>query len=371
MDRRAFIKTTVMLPAAAAVSALPQLAAAASANAAPGERWRVFEVATKVEVLKPAGVTRVWLPLPLVNDNDYQKNLGNTWNVEGGTASISADGKYGAELLYVEWSNPSKNPTVQLTSRFATRDRMVDLNKPGKSIKADRAELQLALAATELIPTDGIVRDTARGIVKDVRGGDIEKARAIYEWIVVNTYRDPKTRGCGVGDIKYMLESKNLGGKCADLNALFVGLARSIGIPARDFYGLRVAKSEYGYRSLGVGTGVVTRAQHCRAEFYTASHSWVPVDPADVRKVILEEKPDAQLAIDDPLVKAARTRLFGSWEMNWLAYNNAHDLALPKSAHGKIGFLMYPQAETAAGRFDSLDPDNFRYEMAAQELQVF
>ena len=370
MNRRDFIKATTLLPAtAAAISAFPHFSV--SAFAAPSDKWRVFEVTTKVEVLKPAGVTRVWLPLPLVNDTDYQKNLGNTWSAEGGTAAVSADAKYGAELLYVEWSNPTKNPAVQLTSRFSTRDRAVDLSKPSKFVKASPAELKLALAPTELIPTDGIVRDTARGIVKDVRGGDIEKARAIYEWIVVNTFRDPKTRGCGVGDVKYMLESKNLSGKCADLNALFVGLARSVGIPARDLYGLRVAKSEHGYRSLGVGTGVVTRAQHCRAEFYSASHGWVPVDPADVRKVILEEKPDAQLPIDDPLVKTARSRLFGSWEMNWLAYNMAHDLALPKSAYGKIGFLMYPQAETASGRFDSLDPDNFRYEIGAQELQVF
>ena len=140
------------------------------------------------------------------------------------------------------------------------------------------------------MPTDGIVRDTAREITKSARGGDIGKARAIYDWIVENTFRDPKTRGCGVGDIKTMLETQNLGGKCADLNALFVGLARSIGIPARDVYGVRVAKSEFGYRSLGVGNDNITRAQHCRAEFYVESHGWVPVDPADVRKVVLEEK---------------------------------------------------------------------------------
>jgi transglutaminase-like putative cysteine protease len=370
MNRRDFIKASTVLPiTAATVSALPQFSVPAFAG--PSDKWRVFDVTTKVGVLKPAGVSRVWLPLPLVGDTDYQKNLGSTWSTEGGTAAVVTDGKYGAEMLYAEFPDASKTPVVELTSRFATRDRAVDLGKSGNAGKADRAELQRYLAPTELIPTDGIVRDTAREITKDVRGGDIDKARAIYEWIVVNTYRDPKTRGCGVGDIKYLLESKNLGGKCADLNALFVGLARSIGIPARDLYGVRVAKSEYGYRSLGVGTDNVTRAQHCRAEFYTASHGWVPVDPADVRKVILEEKPDAQLPIDDPQVKAARARLFGSWEMNWLAFNTAADIALPKSGYAKIGFLMYPQAETAAGRFDSLDPDNFRYQMTAQELTPF
>ena len=370
MDRRGFLKIGTLLPAAAAVSATPALSTFAYANVAPGDKWRVFEVTTKVEVLKSAGTTRVWLPLPLVTDTDYQKNLGSIWSVEGGTAVTATDGKYGAELLHAEWPASVNNPVIQLSSRFATRDRAVDLGKPGKPVNADPAELQRYIAATELMPTDGIVRDTARDIVKNVRGGDIEKARAIYEWIVENTFRDPKTRGCGVGDIRAMLETRNLGGKCADLNALFVGLARALGIPARDVYGVRVAKSEYGYRSLGVGTDNITKAQHCRAEFYSASHGWVPVDPADVRKVVLEEKPGTLLPLDDTQVRAARAKLFGAWEMNWLAFNTAHDIALPKATRGKIGFLMYPQCETAGGRLDSLDPDNFRYQMTSHELRL-
>jgi transglutaminase-like putative cysteine protease len=162
-----------------------------------------------------------------------------------------------------------------------------------------------------------------------------------------------------------MLENKALGGKCADLNALFVALARAQKIPARDVYGVRVAPSALGYASLGKGGGDVTKAQHCRAEFYLASHGWVPADPADVRKVILEE--GGGKAPTDPMVLAARKRLFGSWEMNWVALNYGHDLTLPRS-RGKIGFLMYPQAETGEGRIDSLDPDNFEYKITSKGL---
>ncbi len=54
--------------------------------------------------------------------------------------------------------------------------------------------------------------------------------------------------------------------------------------------------------------------------------------------------------------------------MNWLAYNVAHDIALPGSTGAKVPFLMYPQAETANGRLDSLDPDNFRYTITAREI---
>jgi transglutaminase-like putative cysteine protease len=254
---------------------------------------------------------------------------------------------------------------LELTSRFATRDVAVDLSKPG-SAPAERPEvLKLYTAPTDLLPTDGVVKATSAEIVKGAKG-DLEKARAIYEWIVERTFRDPKTRGCGVGDVKFMLENEALGGKCADLNALFVALARAEGIPARDVYGFRVAPSALGYQSLGKGGGNVTKAQHCRAEFWLATHGWVPVDPADVRKVILEE--GGGKAPADPMVVAARKRLFGSWEMNWVALNYAHDVTLPGSTRGKVPFLMYPQGETAEGRLDSLDPENFQYTIASREL---
>ena len=91
------------------------------------------------------------------------------------------------------------------------------------------------------------------------------------------------------------------------------------------------------------------------------------MDPADVRKVVLEEPPGNR-QLDDQMVRKARTRLFGSWEMNWMAYNFAHDVMLPGSAGAPLPFFMYPQAETSAGRVDSHDPDNFRYEITSKEI---
>src|SRR5208283_255737 len=100
----------------------------------------------------------------------------------------------------------------------------------------------------------------------------------------------------------------DLGGKCADLNALFVGLARAAGVPARDVYGIRTAKSQLGYKSLGASSEIVTKAQHCRAEVYLGELGWTPVDPADVRKVMLEEPPGGR-GRDDEMVRRARARL--------------------------------------------------------------
>lgn len=363
MDRRMFLKTGAALPTAIAILGVPRFA---FANAAASGNWRVFEVTTQVEILKPAGATRVWLPVPLTADTDYQKGLGNQWTAEGGTATYAPEKKYGAGIVSAAFPESVKKPTVTLVSRFATRDRAVD---PAKAAGAreDPAVLKLNLAATELIPTDGIVRKTAQQITRGARS-DVDKARAIYEWVVDRTFRNAKTRGCGVGDVKAMLESGNLNGKCADLNALFVGLARAAGVPARDVYGVRVVGSRHGYKSLGASSEVITRAQHCRAEFYAQGRGWIPVDPADVRKVVLEEPP-GNLALTDDRVVRMRKMLFGAWEMNWLAYNYAHDVPLPGSKGPKIGFFMYPQAETSGGRLDELDPDAFKYAITSRELK--
>ena len=327
--------------------------------------WRTFEVTTRVEVLKPSGPTRVWLPTALTGETPYQKTLRDEYKLDGGTARL-IKGKTDLLGIVAAEFPAGVAPILTLTSRVNTRDISVDIKrKSGRN--AGRDELQFCLRPTRLIPTDGIVRETAMMVTKGART-DVDKALAIYDWIVENTARNPKTRGCGLGDIRFMLESGDLTGKCADLNALFVGLSRAIGVPARDVYGVRTAASRRGYKSLGTSSEIVTLAQHCRAEVHLDGHGWVPVDPADVRKVMLEEPPGNR-PLDDEMVERARAALFGAWEMNYMAFNTAHDVELPGSRGPAIGYLMYPQAETGDGRLDSLDPDNFRYEITAREIK--
>jgi transglutaminase-like putative cysteine protease len=324
--------------------------------------WRTFELMTRVRVLKPSGVTRAWLPMPLVSA-PYQKTLGDTYVVPA-AQSVMVESE-DLDMLVVEW-NEGIDPVLTVTSRVATQDRAANLVTPTVPPLLDVSPLAVFLRPTRLIPTDGIVKDTADVTTKGA-GTDFERARAIYDWIVDHTFRNPATRGCGTGDIRFMLESKNLGGTCADLNSLFVGLARAAGIPARDVFGIRVAPSRTGLRTLGLTSADATRAHHCRAEVHLTGYGWVPVDPADVRKVALDEPP-GHLTLADEKVRDARARLFGSWEMNWVAFNMAHDVVMPRSKRGPLGYFMYPQAETANGRLDSLDPDTFSYEITTREL---
>ena len=361
MNRRDFLRSVGIASASLALPATGRLFAE---SAMPGH-WRTFEVTTRVEVLTSPAATRVWLPAALIGETPFQRTLANHFHAEGGVAKMVESKTDALGIVAAEFPAGVK-PVLTLSSRIATTNYAVDLAAPAKAPRVAPTELRYCLRPTTLLPTNGIVKTTADAITSGAHT-DIEKARAIYDWIVDNTFRDPKTRGCGVGDIRFMLESKDLGGKCADLNALFVGLARASGLPARDVYGIRVGKSELGYKSLGTSSANVTKAQHCRAEVYLTGYGWVPVDPADVRKVVLEEPPGNRV-LGDEMVKKARARLFGSWEMNWIAYNFAQDVALPGSSGAPIGFLMYPQAETADGRLDCLDPDNFKYEITSKEV---
>jgi len=361
-DRRTFLQGTAAIPLAVA---MPHWAMASGAfNPQPGA-WRTFQVVTRLEIANPEGKTQAWVPVPAVNEAEWFKSLGSEW-AGNGKAELVRDPKYGSELVHVQWKEGEARPVIEVTSRISTRDRAVDFLQPGNTAALSAADRAKYTAGTELIPVDGIVKETSDKITAGT-STEFEKARAIYEWVVTNTYRDGKVPGCGIGDIALMLKMGKLSGKCADINALYVGLVRAAGIPARDVYGIRVAPSKFGYKSLGAGSETITKAQHCRAETFIAGHGWIATDPADVRKVVLEEPP-GNLAINDAKVADARKVLFGGWEGNWLAYNFAHDVALPGSSGAKLGFLMYPQAECGPHRLDCLDPDTFKYTITSKEI---
>jgi transglutaminase-like putative cysteine protease len=366
MNRRTFLQSTGAMCAGLAVrKSIPVFADELQTTGA----WRTFQVTTRVEVLKPSGVTHIWLPSALIRDTPFQRTHANKFVAEGGTAQLSKDKSNALGVVSATYPANAK-PVLTLTSQVSLKNYAVDLSVPGSasqvSKRISKQELDYFLQPSRYVPTDGIVKQTALTATAGATT-DVEKARAIYDWVVDNTFRDPKVRGCGRGDIRFMLESGDMGGKCADLNALYVGLTRSVGLPARHVYGLRIAKSDLGYKSLGLATDKATKAQHCRSEVYLREYGWVPVDPADVRKVVLEEPPGNR-PLSDEMVSKARLRLFGSWEMNWMAYNYAHDVALPGSAQPPLVYFMYPQAETAEGRLDPFDPDNFKYEITVKEI---
>ena len=401
MNRRKFLAAAAApLAARAAFLSLPD--AAAESLPDPGSKtmgWRRFEITTRVSL--PAGPrgAQLWLPLAQTAGG-YQTALDLRWKSTGETRRVR-DARYGAPILFTDWGFHDHDTEalqnrreledsfrffertpltldasqtgqkddrdtarrIEVVQTIATQDRAASPFQP-----LNEAERKFWTEPTPNTPIDGVVRDTAARITVGLNEPR-ERLRAIYDWVVSHTHRDPQTPGCGRGDIQAMLQRDQPGGKCADINGLMVGLARAAGFPARDVYGIRVAESRL-FPCLG-HSGNISRAQHCRAEIFLDDEGWFPVDPADVRKVMLEEK----TALDDAGVRALRDRLFGSWEMNWIGYNNATDVELPflpytGSQKPDLPFLMYPCGFTADKKRPCLDPEGFRYEITSRELAV-
>ncbi len=346
MDRRTFIKTT-------AATAVGAVASRALAEAPATSTWRRAELSTDIDVSAHPGAAQTWIPV-VQTLGTYQRASAPRITCSG-AAGVVHDLHYDTPMVRARWTAAGPK-TLTVVQTVQTRDRgAVDTT-------LSASERATWLRPTDSLPLDGVVHDTAQQIV-GARTDPREKVSAIYEWVVDNTFRDPATRGCGLGDIKSLLVSRRLGGKCADINSLMTALCRASGVPARDVYGIRFAPSAY-QKCLGAG-GDISHAQHCRSEAWIEGVGWFPVDPADVRKVVLE----AKLPVDSPPVVEARRRLFGSWEMNWVGYNSSTDLALPGAPRPmEAHFLMYPYGMTATSDFDWLDSSAFDYKITSKVL---
>jgi len=353
MKRREFLRLAAMAP----LFTIPPRAMAKMEGVDSG--WRTFELTYEVDLSSHLGSVKLWLPLPS-DAGDYQRVLSATWQGSTASASLNWEPVYEAPMFFAKWDADEVGRNIKVTSRVATRDRKIS---PASNVMHDSSEVELYLKPTEHMPVDGIVAETASKIIQGQKTPD-DKARSIYEWIVDNTFREPKTRGCGLGNIKFMLESGDLSGKCADINSLFVGLARAVGIPAREKYGVRVAESSQ-FACLGKA-GDISKAQHCRAEYFSPRHGWVAVDPADVRKAVLE----ANLPLSDPKIVELRNRLFGYWEMNWVSFNAARDFNLNPGASASLPYLMYPYAEFGPTILDGRDPVDFKFQLSSREIII-
>src|SRR3984893_17368136 len=178
MLRRDFLKT---LAATGTLAVFGKSAPAAS----PG--WRQFKITYQVTLQRQKTPVRVWIPVPQ-DALDYQKVLELSWRSPAAGALLWEPACW-APIISAVWSDPAMPREIEITARVATRDRT------GYSPGASPNELAEYLRPTPSSPTDGIVLAKSREIVGS-RTAALDKARAIYDWIVDNTFRRAETRGC-------------------------------------------------------------------------------------------------------------------------------------------------------------------------------
>src|SRR5580704_2388858 len=153
MNRRNFLRATGSICAGLALSkALPLLA-----DTAAPSRWRTFEIVTRVELLKPDGVSHIWLPAPLIRDTPYQKTISTQFTSKGGTARLTKDKQSALGIVSATYAAHVK-PALILTSRVALKNYAVDLSSRAPARPASAAELEYFLQPSQYVPTDGIVK---------------------------------------------------------------------------------------------------------------------------------------------------------------------------------------------------------------------
>lgn len=339
----------------------------------------VYELTQRYDLAIPKGSngeTKLWIPLP--SNTPYQdvKSLEFDGNFQH--AYITENNQYGAKTLFASWDEKAETRDLTLKLVIETRDRepmaqnaLKNYQVPEKIIYG--VDVQPYLQATEHIKTDGIVKEFAEKIVGNEKN-PLEQARLIHNWIVANMERDNSVLGCGDGNVEKILTSGKLSGKCTDINSVFVALARAVGIPAREVFGIRLGQAiKMGKYSKGAfgsadenGITDVAGGQHCRAEFYLAGFGWLPVDSADVAKMRLAE----HKSVEDADTQAVAKYLFGNWEMNWVGFNHARDFDLyPQPELAPINNFGYPYAEIGGDPLNHFDPKEFKYEYISQKLK--
>jgi transglutaminase-like putative cysteine protease len=355
-DRRDFLKLS---GAGAAMVLMPVVARAQERFISEPGPWRKFEIVTRVAIGRPQGRTQAWIPVPAMDGEDWSEAQGSDWKTNAKIARLERDAASGAEMVYFEWAENEPAPSGTVSSHARTRDRFTDFAQPRKLKPLSENALKRYTAPSA---GDASLPETAARITEKAKT-DLGKAKAIYEWIVEN-------QDCAVPQVNL---AGALGGlnaskpvNCDGLNALYVGLARAAGLPARLLQGLRVAPSLFGYQSLGAASENLSEAQHCRGEVWLEGYGWVPVDPADVRRAARMEP--GNLALADAKIVAARVTLFGGWEGNWVAYNAADAVTLQESAQPAVPELKYPLARTGGVMLNPRETDQISFTIAAKEL---
>lgn len=321
--RRFFQPPVILVSLLVLVPFLPRQSPAMEAPAK--ERRGTVTIAVMLNAPAEARHVRLWIPWPASDADQDISEAAVSGNYAA--ASVSRDGTSGTSMLHAEWREPATERTLTLSFRVV-RKEAVRRGFPGEEPPFPKEIFRAFLAPTRLGPTDGAVKELADEITAG-KETILAKARAVYGWTVANMRRDPGVKGCGIGDVRALLASP--GGKCADISSVFVSLARAAGVPAREIFGIRLPAGP---------EGEMTRSQHCWAEFFLPGTGWVPADPADVRKAILEKG----LSLDE--AAPYRDYFFGAVDADRIAFGTGRDVVLrPPQAGEPLRYFMYPYAE--------------------------
>jgi len=302
------------------------VSAALATAAAEAPRSREFDLTYSARIGPlPAGAQRVevWLPYPA---SDASQEVTVAGVSAPSSYEVVKEPRFGNSILHLSVTDPRERElAVEMKVRvrrreYVRRDFAAAGGQAPARVPAGPAATVAAagwLRPDRLVPLDDRIRKLAAEVTRGRRGA-LDKARAIYDYVVASMSYDKSGTGWGNGDIYWACDAKR--GNCTDFHALFIGLVRAVGIPAKFEIGLPLPEAR-GQGEIG--------GYHCWAEFYLAGYGWVPVDASEARR-----HPEK------------RNYFFGALDENRVQFTVGRDLVLaPRQAGAPLNYFIYPYVE--------------------------
>lgn len=268
---------SALVIAGAAAVACGSIVAGASGNSERLAEPRAFSITYAVKIDEiPSGSQRlqVWMPVP---QSDRFQSV-TALKIESPIPHrFVRDPDYGNLILAFDETSPLPTNVPILVE--ATIERRPNLRAFDRARSGSSSSFSTSgepgsrdLAPDRLVPLGGKIGAIAREVTAG-RKGELEKARAIYDYVTRSMRYDKLGHGWGQGDALRACDVRT--GNCTDFHALFIGLCRSASIPARFEMGFSLPEGE----SQGPIPGY-----HCWAEFFVPGTGWVPVDCSEASK---------------------------------------------------------------------------------------
>jgi transglutaminase-like putative cysteine protease len=282
-----------------------------SAQTGVPERHFTFHYAFTVRNTRTGAPLRLWIPLAHSDRFQAVKVVSQNGDLP---LRKTRENEYQDEMLYAESLQADKEE-YRFEIVYDVVRRQSSAADTG-ALKA--AEQRRFLSADKLVPTSGLPAELAVRQVSDVKGGDYEKGRAIYEYVLANMRYDKSGTGWGHGDTLYACNAKR--GNCTDFHSLFISMTRSQRIPARFEIGFPLPGDKHAGDIAGY---------HCWADFHTTDRGWIPVDISEAWKH--EEQ---------------REFFFGHWDENRIQFSIGRDITLaPRQTGDPLNYFVYPYVE--------------------------
>lgn len=254
----------------------------------------------------------IWIPLPPSDENQVVAKYSITTDLAHETYT---DPDFGNSILHfnLEDQIPSQI-SVRLDFDVSRIESNLYPARRKAGWPASESDLARFLAPSELVPIGGRIAEEAAGVV-DKTLPKLKQVRALYDHLFQTMKYDKSGEGWGRGDALYACDVRR--GNCTDIHSLFIGMTRSLGIPARFVIGFPLP-IEQAKASVG--------GYHCWAEFYIDDMGWVSVDISEAIK-----HPDR------------RDYYFGRLDPNRITFTTGRDIKLnTRRGQQKLNYFIYP-----------------------------